>query len=572
MSTVQQLKQKMGLVEAPPVKPESADVLPISKKQPSGNGDDLSALFKKADAAGGQAAKDDAKASKDQQANAVRDAVREVRVIQNEHGNMFILTAIKGQKLAYPINSDAAVDDIALSIKEKTNTAVSKDTIIRELGPIKGEVRRKGIKHRTAIRCAKHGDGYLVDSGNDAGSVFKVTRDGVSIESPPDDIIFLRPPGFGGHPVPRTFDTAADAVRSLVEWITSRGVDDVTAVVTAAVLVEHLRPDTPHPILNIIGEAGSGKSELARNMVNLIDPTTTGNLADMSPDIRSFAAASHSRYVFSMDNKRALDAETQDTICKTSTGADFVERELYSQNSTAVAHLHNPVYITAVTNPITAPDAASRAIAVHVKRPVSYKSTERLRDEFEAKRQELLGALLTVLSGALRHLPTVAGQRQWRHRLVSFAQLGEAIFQAAGHPPGYFLERFETVQRRAARESAGGDTFVTEVKALLRSSIRSAEASSKLPAFGRWGESGGKGWAAVQRPEDDVFLVAFKVAALFAQLPRKAYMPETERQLGDYIIRAAPVLRAIGIECQKKEARSKRTVWAFMFSAEALDD
>lgn len=62
MSTLQQLKQKMGLVEVPPAKPESAAVLPISKKQPSGNGDDRLALFEEANAAGGQAARSDAQA------------------------------------------------------------------------------------------------------------------------------------------------------------------------------------------------------------------------------------------------------------------------------------------------------------------------------------------------------------------------------------------------------------------------------------------------------------------------------------------------------------------------------
>jgi hypothetical protein len=225
-----------------------------------------------------------------------------------------------------------------------------------------------------------------------------------------------------------------------------------------------------------------------------------------------------------------------------------------------------------VINPVSAPDMASRAVVIPVKRPVSYRSTESLRDEFEAERSELFGALLSALSGGMRLLPEVAAQRQWWHRLVSFSQMGEAIFQAAGKPPGFFLEQLEAQQRRSARESAGGDTFVTELRGVLRKTAVGVVQGSKLPAFSQWGEASGPGFAAIKRPEDDRILVAFKATTLFTRLPRMQYMPETERQLGDYITRVAPVMRAIGIECERKEVRGKRTVWAFAFKDGALDD
>ncbi len=351
-----------------------------------------------------------------------------------------------------------------------------------------------------------------------------------------------------------------------------RGVSEQDAVVCVAALVEALRPDTPYPIIVLIGEAGSGKTEFARCLALLIDPSRSGALADIEPTVEAFAAASHVRYLFSVDNKQRLSAPVQDLFCKVATGAEHAARLLYSQNELASAYLHNPTIVTAVTYPFSAPDAASRTLSIPIKRPASYRSTESLREEFEAERPALLGALLCALSGGLRMLPNVAEQRQWTHRLVSYAQIGEATLQAAGKESGYFLERLEAQQRRAARESAGGDTFVTELRGVLRKVSGEAVSASTLPPASRWCDSSGAGYAAVKRPEDGVFLLAFKASVLFRKLPMKPYMPETERQLGDYITRAAPVLRAIGIESERKEARGKRTVWVFAFKEGAIDD
>lgn len=151
-----------------------------------------------------------------------------------------------------------------------------------------------------------------------------------------------------------------------------------------------------------------------------------------------------------MDNKRALDAETQDTICKTSTGADFVERELYSQNSTAVAHLHNPIYITAVTNPIAVAGAQAGLSCMYIDRKplqLPESSTRGIRGQAPG----------TARLTADRPVGRLASPTDRRRTAAMAAPLGfiraarRSDLQSAGYPPGYFLERFETVTTRCAR-------------------------------------------------------------------------------------------------------------------------
>lgn len=74
LSTLQQLKQKMGLVDPAAVKLEKVAMLPLTKKPQSSAGGDLANLFDEAEKVGGQAAKSDAQ-------GALQDAIEEINEI-----------------------------------------------------------------------------------------------------------------------------------------------------------------------------------------------------------------------------------------------------------------------------------------------------------------------------------------------------------------------------------------------------------------------------------------------------------------------------------------------------------
>lgn len=504
------------------------------------------------------------------QQNAATQAVyTSQNVAINQHGSVFLLVNHGSRREALPIDGEAACEHIMLALKESSGQSVGRETINRELGPIKAKARRDGTVKNTAIRCAKTEGGYIVDLGDAAGRAVYIAANGWSVTTG-HDVLFIRDNAYGELPMPELFETARGALEFLLDWVERQGLHRGVALQVVATMVEYLRPDTPFPVLAMVGPAGSGKSGAANRITQCIDPTKSGKLADVKPTPEDMAAGAQVSYVLTADNLQRLAAEVQDLFCKAATGAVFTVRKYYAQSEVLRLSLHVPLVLTFVNNGITAPDLLDRTILAHVKRPAAYRSADELAAEFAADRPKITGALYTLLAAGLARLSEVAQQRKWTHRLVDFIQMGEAFTQAAGHPPGYFLDLFVAHRAAVAADVADGDSFTQVLLVVLKEVAKDATTGAKLPAWRQWGESGGKGHAAVVT-EAGVTYIAFKPSMLLAKCPRvNQYIPENERQLSDALTRITPLLRAMGIEPERREMPGKRSAWVFACKRGAL--
>lgn len=382
-----------------------------------------------------------------------------------------------------------------------------------------------------------------------------------------------RDTAYGELPPPALFRKPDDALEFIFNWVASQGTHGSAIPLHALAMVEYLRPETAHPVLAFVGPAGSGKSGATKRTARCIDPSKSGKLADVKLTARDMAAAAQGSYVLTADNASRLDAETQDLLCKASTGAVFVACKLYAQGETVRLPLQTPVVISFVNLGISAPDLMDRTLVINVKAPPAYRNEAELEAEFLEAQPKVIGALYTLLAAGLAQLPIVVGQRQWKHRLVDFTQLGEAVLQAAGKQPGEFLAAFNDYRQHNAVEVAGGDRFMLELRRVLAGLVKDAKHYEKLPPWRQWGEgTGAAGWTAIT-PEPGRFIVGIKASTLLGKMLKDGggYIPENDRQLAGALTRVQPLLRALGIEAARKDAPGKRVVWLFSFEEGALD-
>jgi hypothetical protein len=189
-------------------------------------------------------------------------------------------------------------------------------------------------------------------------------------------------------------------------------------------LLSCLVPTGEKPILVLSAPKGSGKSTIARFLVNLIDATK----ADLLPSVgdrRALAVQSRHRWIFAYDNLTYLSVEQQDALCCTSTGAGYMERKLFTDDDVTFVEYRRPQILTSVDLVPTRSDLLDRCLLVKLT-PIpegDRKTAEELEALFTASRSEILGALLDLLSVALGNLDSV---NQPLQRMASFHKLGLA--------------------------------------------------------------------------------------------------------------------------------------------------
>jgi hypothetical protein len=115
-----------------------------------------------------------------------------------------------------------------------------------------------------ALRVAKAHGAVWIDMGDTTGRAIRVGTDGWSIVDEPP-VLFRRTELTGALPEPEPGDLA-----ELWEWI---NVDEPDRPIVLAWLLAALLPDLPHPVLNLSGEQGTGKTTTEKVLVSLIDPT-----------------------------------------------------------------------------------------------------------------------------------------------------------------------------------------------------------------------------------------------------------------------------------------------------------
>ncbi len=501
----------------------------------------------------------------------------------NTDGQLDLTTVrqVAGRGVRTVVNADsmAATDAISTAVLVATGKPASANLLEAVKAQVRHEARQEGCTTPVYLRIAFVGDVAYVALR--PGRVACITRRGWGVvdDLAPGVPLFRRGAGTGEQPDPVESESATGALRFVLGILQGKfGLTPAQALAVLAAVLEWHRTGTPHPILELVGAAGSGKSTLADWLLSLVDPAGDGRritVGTAGPDI---AAAAQQRYVMVIDNAGKFDKATSDMLCVLSTGGTLLVRLLYTNGETASLNLHRPLIVTAVSPVCTAPDLQSRTVRVEMPpRQGDMTPEDVLRADLDARKPKVLSALYTLLSGALRELPTVRARGGWAHRLVDLDQMGEAMLAAVGVPPGRFQAAINQLRGRAARRTASGDLFVLAVMEALRklankptheaqptlNAVMNSPTQLAVIAYGQAGES---------------IEVTIRPKALRQELVRQPRsfgrddpIPATERGLTDALRRVQPLLKDMGITATELQFGSRGLI-RFDFNRDALSD
>jgi hypothetical protein len=187
-------------------------------------------------------------------------------------------------------------------------------------------------------------DGVVwLDLGDAAETVVRIDADGWQVVRDGVPVLFRRTGLTGALPNPQS---ASHASRASHNSYLSLGTFDplwwhinvATAdrpLVLAWLIAALIDPESPHPILSLFGEQGTGKSTGCRRLVSLIDPSPVP-LRKPPRDPEGWVTAAQGSWVVALDNLSQVPDWLSDSLCRAATGDDDVRRALYTDSDLAV--------------------------------------------------------------------------------------------------------------------------------------------------------------------------------------------------------------------------------------------
>lgn len=308
-------------------------------------------------------------------------------------------------------------------------------------------------------------------------------------------------------------------------------------------LLDCLRPDTPYPGLELVGEQGCGKSTTAEALRRLVDPNGC-NLRGAPKSIEDVYVAAGQNHIVAYENISHLNAPMQDALAILSTGGGFAKRRLFTDADEHVINVRRPWLVNGISVCVTQQDLVDRVVSVECPVIEVRQSSTKQWQAFETALPGLLGALYSLFAGALRELPNVQLAKADRPRLVEFVTMGMAMHQACGEDPAKFLNQFKKTRIEAVARTLDASPVASAVTEFLEKNPQGIEAPVK---------------SILQHLEN------------FKPMGAEAW-PRSPKGLGDALRRAAPALRQLGIECKSLGDIGGKVHWLLRYADSATTE
>ena len=376
------------------------------------------------------------------------------------------------------------------------------------------------------LRAAQHETGYLIDLADERWRVVHVTPSGWQVldQSP---VYFTRTQPMRPLPIPER-GSDIELLWQHVNIPTDR------RVLVLAWLLDGFRPDTPFPVLELVGEQGSAKSTTQSVLRSLVDPNKV-LLRGRPKTVEDIFVAAANNWLVSYENLSGLTAEQQDAFCTLATGGGFASRQLYTNGEEHVMETKRPVVLNGIAVVATRPDLIDRVI--HVDLPTIPSEARRddadTHDAWERDRPQVFGALLDLFVEALRRLPAV--KLTHKQRMADYERLGEAVARALGSGPGEFQRQYAELVR------AGID--------------RVLESNAVAQVLDKYFENRINPWDWQGTAGQLYDLLNSQI------IPDRSTWPKSPKGLSDQLRRIAPAYRAKGIEISHLGHRREGAIW-----------
>jgi hypothetical protein len=454
------------------------------------------------------------------------------RFVRDDQGNPYAVFESDGARQIYGVGSEGFSDFLSHAFYAAHDRAPGEQAVRVALQTLRGQAKFEGEACEVYIRVAKTDGAYWLDLCDDAWRCVQITATGWAVVAGDGAPLFTRSPSMRPLPVPEQGGTL-DALWPLVN------IPQAARPMVLAWLLECLRPDIPHPVLELVGEQGSAKSFTQKFLRRLIDP----NQADLRPPpkaVEDIWIAAHNGHLVSLENVSYLSAQVQDALCMVATGGGYAGRKLYTNGEEAVLTVCNPTILNGISVNVTAQDLLDRTIHLELPPIESRELAGEMEERFQVVHPSLLGALLDLFVKVLAALPSVSIPLQQRPRMADFVTLGEAVSRVVGRPEGAFLAEYLAMREDSILTTLDGSPVAVALLAFLERSASRCYTGSLTDLLQILGE--------------------------FRQTSEA--WPRSAKGLGDALRRLAPALRMRGCECKALPKRGGVIRWHISLSAD----
>jgi len=150
-------------------------------------------------------------------------------------------------------------------------------------------------------------------------------------------------------------------------------------------------------------------------------------------------------WVIGLDNLSRLPDWLSDALCRLATGGGFATRELYTDSEERIFNAQRPIVINGIEELATRGDLLDRSILMYLPSlgESNRKHERQFWGDFEQAQPRILGALLDIVSAALRELPTT--HLKTLPRMADFALWASAAAGACEWTSEKFLDAYTRV-------------------------------------------------------------------------------------------------------------------------------
>ncbi|MFI2212137.1 hypothetical protein [Streptomyces sp. NPDC020141] len=239
--------------------------------------------------------------------------------------------------------------------------------------------------------------------------------------------------------------------------------DQATFRQLVAWLIAAWIPGIPHPIVVCRGEQGTGKSNAAQMVINLVDPSPAAKRSQPR-DVKVWNTQAFASWALCLDNVSTIPPWLSDLLCKAVTGDGNVDRALYTDDDVVVVSFHRVLAMTTIDSGALAGDLAERILPLDLQLigDRERRSEEELAAAYESARPAVLGALCDLLAAVFAVLPAV--RLESMPRMADFARILAAVDQVMEWKT---LDTYLNASANIAGDSLEGAPFGAAVTALV---------------------------------------------------------------------------------------------------------
>lgn len=312
------------------------------------------------------------------------------------------------------------------------------------------------------LRIAEINDTIYLDLCNDKRQVLKINKDGFKVlnESP---VLFKRFPDMAELPIP-ILDKPMDYLK-LGDYLNIKDLDDLNMIVSF--LLASFRPEIPKPILNLTGEAGTGKSMNTRLIRQFIDPAKQKDLLKKEIDDKELPVAAESQYLLAFDNLSGISKEGSDLLCVVSTGGSMTKRKLYTDTDEIIVDMKKTVILNGIDDIAKRPDLMSRTLFIETPKLANdkKKTESEIWKGFKKDSPYILGALVNAVSTGLRNK---GNDRTPYPRMQDYGRFIADSSEALEWDKGYWQDIYIKNQATGAEQSITSDPFASALVDMMQ--------------------------------------------------------------------------------------------------------